>query len=451
VESPTCKKELVIEIPEEAVARESEQVTAQYARVARIPGFRPGHAPRSLVSKRFREEIRSEVAQTLIPRYFEDRIREENLVVAGEPHFQDLRFEEGQALRAKVSFEVYPEIELKDNYRGVEIEGAPLTVSEAEVDESIERARQQNADFEVIEDRPAAEGDYVMAGYKGHDLANSGAEPIEMREGLIQIGGRGTVPQFTENLRGSRPGETKEFEVTYPEAFPNRKLAGRKIRYRVEVQSIKRKVLPALDDELAKSVGDFSTLAEFRQHVRQDLERAQQRRAENTVKQALLEKIAATYDFPLPETLIQGQLRRRIQRAATGLESQGVYLDALGIDWHRVRDDLRPDAERDVRGSLILDRIAEAEKIEVSEAEVDEAVRELAQAGDETPAVLKTRLTREDGLGRLKANIRRQKALDLIYHNAKITQPTAVSGSTSTEDVAKPPSADQDAAGESTS
>ena len=433
------------------MARESEQVTAQYARVARLPGFRPGHAPRSLVSKRFRDEIRSEVAQTLIPRYFEDRIREQNLVIAGEPRFQDLQFEEGQALRAKVSFEVYPEIELKANYRGVEMEGEPLGVSEAEVDEAIERVRQQNATFEVIEDRAAADGDYVMAGYKGQDLANAGAEPIETREGLIQIGGPGTVPEFTENLRGSRPGETREFEVSYPADFPNRRLAGRKIRYRLEVQSIKRKVLPALDDELAKSVSDFSTLQEFRQHVRQDLERARKRRLDTQLKQKLVDKIAAAYDFPLPEALVEAQVRRRVERAATGLESQGVDLDSVGIDWYRVREDMRTDAERDVRGSLVLDRIAEAEKIEVPETEVDEAVREMAEAAHEAPAVLKTRLTREDGIARLRSNIRRQKALDLIYTNAKITQPAGVTESARGEGPVKSEVADQDTAGGSIS
>jgi trigger factor len=438
VESATCKRELVIEVPEDAVAREREQITAQYARVARIPGFRPGHAPRSLVSKRFREEIRSEVAQTLIPRYFEDRIREQNLVIAGEPRFQDLHFEEGEALRAKASFEVYPEIQLKEDHRGVEVEGEPLTVSEAEVDEAVERTRQQNATFEVIEDRPAGDEDYVMVGYKGLDPANSDAEAIEVREGLIQIGGRGTVTEFTENLRGSRAGDVREFEAVYPEAFPNQRLRGRRIRYRVEVQGVKRKVLPALDDELAKSVSDFSTLGEFRNEVRLDLERAKQRRLDTTLRQKLLDKIVAGYDFPVPDSLVEGQLRRRVERAVTGLASQGVDVEAAGIDWRRVGEDMRGDAERDVRGSLILDRIAETEKIEVSEESIDEAVRELAGAGHGPPAVLKTRLTREDGLARLKSNIRRQKALDLIYHSAKITQPSGAQGSTRGEEPVQP-------------
>jgi trigger factor len=448
VESATCKRELVIEVPEDVVARERELITAQYARVARIPGFRPGHAPRSLVSKRFRDEIRSEVAQTLIPRYFEDRVREEKLVIAGEPRFEGLEFEEGQALRAKASFEVYPEVQLKETYRGVEVEGEPLGVRETEVDEAIERTRQQNATFEVIEDRPAGDEDYVMVGYKGQDLSNPDAEAVEVREGLIPIGGRGTVPEFSENLRSSRAGDVREFEVNYPEAFPNQRLRGRRIRYRVEVQGIKRKVLPAVDDELAKSVSDFATLEEFRNQVRLDLERARQQRLDTTLRQRVLEKIIAGYDFPVPETLVESQLRRRVERAVTGLASQGVDVEAAGIDWRRVGEDMRGDAERDVRGSLILERIADAEKIEVSEESIDEAVRELAEAEHEAPAVLKTRLTREDGLARLKSNIRRQKALDLIYHNAKIIQPTGAQGSTKGEERVQPAPETQDLAGE---
>jgi trigger factor len=451
VEPETCKRELVIEVPEEAVAREREQVTTQFARVARIPGFRPGHAPRSLVSKRFRDEIRGEVAQTLIPRYFEDRIREQNLAIAGEPRFFDLQFEEGQPLRATASFEIYPEIQLREDYRGVEVERPLLAVSEAEIDEAVERTRQQNATFEVIEGRPAGHEDYVMVGYKGQDLGNADAASIEVREGLIQIGGTGTVPEFSEHLRGSQPGDVREFEVNYPDEFPNPRLRGRRIQYRVEVQGLKRKVLPALDDELAKTVSEFSTLAEFRDHVRQDLERAREKRAENTLRQKLLDKIVAGYDFPVPGTLVEAQMRRRLERAVNGLAAQGINPETAGIDWRRVSEDMRKDAEEDVRGFLLLDRVADTEKLEVSEDEIDEAVRELAEAGNEPPAVLKTRLTREDGLARLKSNIRRQKALDLIYSNAKITEPTGASGLTEGKEPTSPPQAEPDSGGESES
>ncbi|HXJ91579.1 MAG TPA: trigger factor [Terriglobia bacterium] len=426
MESPTCKKELIIEVPEEVVAREAAKITGEYARVARIPGFRPGHAPRALVGKRYREEIRGEVVQSLVPKYFEESIRDQKFLIAGEPRFEDLQFEDGQPIRAKATFEVYPEIELKD-YKGLEVEEDSAEVTSIDVEEALERLRQNAATFEVIEDRPAADGDYVMVSYQGEDLMDSASEPIEVREGLIHLGGKGTVPAFTENLRDSRPGDVREFEINYPDDFPTKRLAGKRVRYRVEVQSIKQKVLPPVDDELAKSVSDFSTLADLREDVRKDLERKKQSGVKESARRKLFDKLTDSYDFPVPETVVEAQLRRKLERAAAGMAAQGVDPRTLQIDWRELRDEMRVDAEREVRGTLVLQKIAEAENIDVSDEEIDEAVRELAQEVQETPAALKSRLTREDGLVRLKSSRLSQKVLDFIYNNAKITPQTPAS------------------------
>ena len=426
MEPPTCKKELVIEVPPDVVAREREQIAAQYARVARIPGFRPGRAPRSLVARRFQEEIRSEVVQNLLPKYFADSIRDQNLAVASEPEFQDLQFEEGQPIRAKASFEVYPEIELKE-YKGLEVDEEPAAVTDREVDETLERLRQRAATFEVIEDRAAADGDFVLVGYTGRDLKDPDAEPMEVTDGLIEIGGPDEIREFTENLRGSRAGEVREFEVNYADDFHEKELAGRRIGYRVEVQGLKKRVLPALDDELAKTVSDFSSLAELRQQVRQDLEQKKRRQVEDAVRRQLLDKLVGGYDFPLPETLVESQSRRQLRSMIRAMAAQGVDPEKAPVDWSKLRDGMRPGAEDEVRRALVLDRIAVAEAIEVSEAEIDDALREMAAAAGETPAGLKTRLTRENGLDTLKSGIRRKKALDFIHHHAKINHPTTSS------------------------
>jgi len=423
VESLTCKRELIIEVPPDAVARESEQVTAQYARVARIPGFRPGKAPRALVGRRFKEEIRSEVVQTLVPRYFEDRVRDEKLHLAGEPRFEDLKFDEGQPIRAKATFEVYPEFELKV-YKGLEVDLEPATATDADVDQTIDRLRERNATFEVIEDRSAAEGDYVMVSYRGQNVHNEEAEPIEAKEGLILLGGERTVSGFTENLTGARAGDIREFEVRYNEDFPRKSLAGQTVKYRVEVQGIKKKVIPAADDEFAKSVSDFSTLAELRDKVRADVETQKQKSAENAAKQALMDKLVARYEFPVPETLVEDRLRRRLERFAEGLAVQGVDPETAQIDWRALRDEMKAEAEKDVREALVLKAVAEAENIEVTPEELDEALREVAEGLRETPAALKTRLTRDGELDKLQSSRRNLKALDFIYRNAKINHPT---------------------------
>jgi len=424
VESLTCKKELVIEVPEEAVAREAAKITDQYARLARIPGFRPGRAPRALVGKRYQEAIREEVVQSLIPKYFEETVRDQKLVIAGEPRFEDLQFEEGRPIRAKATFEVYPEIELKD-YKGLEVEADSAEVSASDIGEALERLRQNAATFEVIEDRPAADDDHVMVNYRGQDLMDADSEPIEAREGLVHLGGKGTVPAFTENLRGSRPGDIREFEMNYPDDYPSKRLAGRRVRYRVEVQSIKSKVLPPVDDELAKSVSDFSTLAELRESVRKDLEGKKQGTVNESTRRKLFEKLVTDYDFPVPEALVEAQLRRKLERAAAGVAAQGIDPRDTAIDWRALREEMRADAEREVRGTLVLKKIADAEKIEVSDEEVDETLRELAEEVRETPAALKTRLTREDGLAKLKSSRLNQKVLDFIYNNAKIINQSA--------------------------
>ncbi len=423
MESPTCKRELVIEVPPEAIAREAEQITTQYARVARIPGFRPGKAPKAIVGKRFKEEIRGELVQTLVPRYFEDRLKDEKLHLAGEPHFEDLKFEEGQPIRAKATFEVYPDFELKD-YKGVEVDLQPATVSDADVDQAIDALRQRNATFEVVEDRPAAESDYVMVNYRGQNVENADAEPVEAKEGLIQLGGERTVPGFTENLMGARAGDIREFDVEYRDDFPRKSLAGQTVRYRVEVQGIKKKVIPPADDEFAKSVSDFASLGEFRNKVRADLEAQKQKSVENAARQALLEKLVTGYNFPLPDALVEERLRRRLERFAESLAAQGVDPESAQIDWRALRDEVRSDAEKDVRESLVLDAVATAENITVTPEELDETLRDLAEGLREAPAALKTRLTRDGELAKLESSRRNLKALDFIYRNAKINQPT---------------------------
>jgi trigger factor len=419
VEAETCKKELVIEIPADVVRREVEKVTKQFRRVARIPGFRPGHARPALVRQHFRADIRNEVAQSLIPKFFDSAIKEQNLTVVGRPRFDDLKFEDDQPLTCKATFEVLPEFELGE-YKGLEVEEDSATIDDAAVDSALEEVRERAATFEVVADRPADDGDYVYVGYQGRNLNDQSKSPVEAREAVVHMAGEGTVAAFTSNLRGARPGETREFEVTYPDDFAQKSLAGQTLRYRVEVQSIKKKVVPPLDDELAKSVSESETLAALRDEVRSGLEKQQQRQVENTAMKKLLERLVEQHDFAAPEALVEAQLDRKLERIVTQLMAQGIDPRNTQVDWRKVREEARPEAGKDVRGSLILSRIADVEGIEVSDEEVDEVVRDMAAERRETPAALKTRLTQQGALGTIKSTRRNQKALELIYRSAKI-------------------------------
>ena len=421
MEAETCKKELVIEIPVDVVRREADTVTAQYTKMARIPGFRPGRAPASLIRNRFRDDIKSEVVQTLLPKFFETLVKDQKLSVVGQPHFDDLKFEDDKPLTVKATFEVYPSFELKE-YKGLEAGEDAATVADADIDQTLDKLRERAAAFEAVPDRPAQDDDYLDVSYQGRDVKDPESRPVEAREAMVHLGGKGTVAGFTENLRGTAPGEVREFNVTYPDDYPQKGMAGKTYHYRVEVRSIKKKVVPAADDDLAKTISEFSTLDELRNKIREDLKEGRQHRVEAETKQKLMEKLLAAHDFPVPQALVETQVDHKLENTLSQLLGQGIDPRTIEIDWKKIREDSRPDATREVQGSLILEKIAEAEKIEVTAEEVDEIIREMAQERRETPAALKTRLTRDGMLARIESSRRNQKALDLIYRSAKITR-----------------------------
>lgn len=421
MEAETCKKELVIEIPVDVVRREADTVTAQYTKMARIPGFRPGRAPASLIRNRFRDDIKSEVVQTLLPKFFETLVKDQKLSVVGQPHFDDLKFEDDKPLTVKATFEVYPSFELKE-YKGLEAGEDAATVADADIEQTLDKLRERAAAFEAVPDRPAQDDDYLDVSYHGRDVKDPESRPVEAREAMVHLGGKGTVAGFTENLRGTAPGEVREFNVTYPDDYPQKGMAGKTYHYRVEVRSIKKKVVPAADDDLAKTISEFSTLDELRNKIREDLKEGRQHRVEAETKQKLMEKLLAAHDFPVPQALVETQVDHKLENTLSQLLSQGIDPRTIDIDWKKIREDSRPDATREVQGSLILEKIAEAEKIEVTAEEVDEIIREMAQERRETPAALKTRLTRDGMLARIESSRRNQKALDLIYRSAKITR-----------------------------
>jgi trigger factor len=424
VEATTCKKELVIEIPIDVVQHEADTVAGQFAKRARIPGFRPGHAPTSLVRRHFRDDIRGEVAQTLIPRFFQTAVKDHKWEVVGQPRFEDLKFEDDQPLTCKATFEIYPEFDLQP-YKELEVEEEQPEVADADVDKAVADLQESAATFEVVTDRPAADDDHLTVNYRGQDASSPASQPTEAKEAVVHLGGKHTVEAFTENLRGAKTGEVREFPVTYAADYPQKTLAGKTFSYRVEIQSIKKKVVPPADDELAKSVSEFATLEELRGKLRQDLAEDARRQAEIGSKQKLAEKLLEAHPFPVPEVLVEIQLDRKIERTLGQLLSQGIDPRETQVDWKKLREDARPEAEKEVRVALILGRAADAEKIDLTEEEVDDVIRDMAKERHMTAAELKTRLTRDGKLDTLKSTRRNQKALDFIYRNAKIIRKSA--------------------------
>ncbi len=419
MEVQTCKREVVIVIPPEAVRRESDAITAQYQRVARIPGFRPGHAPSDLVRRRYREDIKGEVAQALVPKYFDDEIKKQGVTLAARPHFEEVNFGDSEELTCKATFEVLPEFEVKD-FKGLEVEQSDPNASDAEVEEAIRKVQDGAATFEIVEDRGAKDGDTLTVHYTGRSGDATGEQPITARDAEIRLGEKGTVPEFSENLRSAKAGDVRSFDVTYPADHPRKAFAGKTFHYRVEVTAVRRKVVPELNDDLAKSASEYGTLDEFRKHLREQLADRKKRQVEAETRNKLVQKLVEAHSFPVPDVLVERQLDRKIERVLTQLVAQGIDPRNTEVDWRKYREDARLDAEHEVRAALILEKIADTEGIKVSEEELDDIIRRLAEGSSESTAALKTRLTRDGDLDRIKSSRRSEKALDLIYQNATI-------------------------------
>jgi len=422
VEATDCKKELVIEIPPEAVAKQADSVVSQYARTVKVPGFRPGRVPVDLIRRRFRDVIEGEIAQSLFPKYLKEAVDGQKWRIAGRAQFTDVQFKDGSPASFKAVFEVYPDFELKE-YKGLEVAEEVKPVTDEDVDKLLESMREDAGVLEPVTDRPAADGDWVSVSYEGRNVQSVKAPPVEVEEGLVAVGGPQTVPEFSENLRGAKEGDTREFDVTYASDFPRQELAGKTVHYSLKVLSVKRKVLPQLDDDFAKTVGKYSTFDELKAGLRARLQETQERNLERETRQKLLEKLVERHDFPVPEALLERRLDEKMETLVRQLMSQGVDPRNTSIDWRKMRSGLREAAEKDVRAALVLEKIAENEKLEVSEEEMDATLRDLAGNGAESAASLKTRLTREGEMATLRSKHLSQKALEFVYRNAQINHP----------------------------
>lgn len=415
-----CRRELEIEIPVDAVQRKVESVAKEFARLARVPGFRPGKAPVTLIRRRYAEDIKTEVVQSLVPEYFENAVREANLKPLGRPVIEGLVFEEDKPLKFKASFEVLPEIKLGD-YKDLEVEEPVMATSEEDVEKALAQLREQAATFVAVEDRPLQDGDYAVLSLTGTQVKPEvKREPIRADDVLCLIGGENTLREFTENLRGGKPGEERRFEVSYSEEYSDRELVGKTIAYTARVRGIKQKQLPELNDEFTKDLGEFTTLDALRAKIRKDLEIEQDHRRREAIRDRLVSLLVERHDFPVPEALVEHQMNSRLERSVRTLVAQGVDPRRLDVDWAKLRRQQREAAVREVKAGLLLEKIADAENIEVSEAEVEREIAAIAtRAGQSTEAV-RSRLTREGGLDRMNSRLRSEKTVDFIYSNARV-------------------------------
>ncbi len=412
-----CKREIQVEVPADVVARQTESLVQKYQKVARLPGFRRGHVPATIIRQRFAEDIKTEVVEALIPQYFRQETEKQHLVPVSQPRVSDLHLHEGEPLRFKASFEVMPEIEVA-GYKEVRAEKPEITVTDEEVNEAITSLREQHATFTSVEGRPLADHDFAQISLQGTPK-EAGGKPVNMDDIMVQVAGPNTMPEFTENLRGTNPGDQRTFDVHYPDDFSDQRLAGKTFTYTVNVKSIKQKNLPELNDDFAKELGEFTSLDELKTKVRESLLSDKQRTAEREAKDKLMDELVKRNPFPVPDALIERQIDLRLERGLRALAAQGMRSeDMKKMDFARLRAGQRDNALQDVKAALILDRIADAEKIEVDEEEVNKEIEALATQSKQTAESIRARLTRDGALDRIRNRIRNEKTLDFLYHQS---------------------------------
>jgi trigger factor len=414
----TCRRELELEIPAEKVQAAVERVARDFARVARIPGFRPGKAPVTLIRRRFASDIQSEVLQSLVPEYLEKELNERKLAPVTRPQVDQVDFRESGPLKFRATFEVLPEFELGD-YKNFEVELEPAEVTDEDVAKALEDLRQRAAAFVPVEGRPIQQGDYAALKILGTPPGGRG-EPVQGENVLCHVGGEETFAAFTENLLGAAPGEQRRFDMRYPEDFPEAKLAGKTYHFALEVLAVKEKRLPELNDEFAKDVSDAATLEELRGKLRASFEAARDDRQKNLTRQKVIEEMVRRHDFAVPEALIEHQMDVRLERVVRSLAAQGVDPRGVNVDWVALRRRQRDRAAEDVRAELLLGRIAEAEKIEVSDEELERELERVAKTTNESATALRARLTKEGALASMKSKLRSDKTLDWLCQQTRI-------------------------------
>ena len=422
----SCRRELDLEIPAEEVSKATERVAKELARVARVPGFRPGKAPISLIKRRFADDIKGEVLQSLVPERVEKAVVEQKLSPVSQPQVDKLDFNEGQPLKFRAVFEVLPEFGL-GTYKGLEIEMPPMEVTDEDVMKALEETQERAAAFAPVEGRAVENGDFAQLKLVGTPA--DGGEPINADSVLCHVGAEETMEPFNTSLRGANIGDHKEFDVEYPADYPDEKLAGKKFHYAADVTGIKTKKLPELNDEFAKDVSDAATLEELKTKIRESLVHQRDHRQRDLQRERVIAELVKLHDFPVPESLVESQMDVRLERMVRSLAQQGVDPRAVNLDWPALRGRQQDRAKDDVKAELIIDRIASTEKIDVTDEEVEHELEHVASHSGESVEAIRARLTKQGALDRMKAKLRSDKTLDWLAQNANVRTVAAAASS----------------------
>jgi len=411
-----CKRRLAVEAPVDVVTQEWERAYGRVQKRATLPGFRRGHVPRSLVKLHFADDVRREVAEHLIPDVYRRALSEARIAPVNEPDLQDLKLEEGAALTFTAVVEVKPAIALGE-YRGVEVQHAPAPVTDADVDEALGRMREQHAQFRSVE-RAAATDDLVVVDYT---LAPQDHEPTTAA-GYHFLVGSGTVLQEIDGaVVGMRAGEEREVSLRFADDHRMETLRGKSGTAHLKLGEVKEKVLPALDDEFAKTLGEFETLDALRAEVRRQLEARREADTRQELEDKIMDALLARHEFGVPDVMVMRQVAHQVEHTRERLRRQGVDPDGIQWDYTKIVGELRPAAEKAVRRALLLEAIADQETLAASDAEVDAEVERFARASQRPVPAVRRMMEKSGDLEALRHGLRDRKTLDLLIEHARVT------------------------------
>jgi len=426
-ENDPCRQEITIEIPADVVAEEQERLIAQYSKQARVPGFRKGKVPASVVRNRFNDQLKEELLERLVPQYFQVAVMSSGQKPIATPSIKNLEAEPGQAIRFTAAFDVMPEFELGD-YKSIKVEKPVVEVTNEEVQAEISSLQERQASYDPVdEDRPLQDGDFAQVAFEATPKSAEGAtanptgdEPVKMDEVMVEIGSPNTVAAFTENLRGAKAGEERRFEVSYPGDFYDHRLAGKRFDYKVKVNSIKKKTLPEVNDAFAKELSpEMETLDQLKQAIRENLQAHRQQHADHEAKEKLIDALIEKHQFPVPKSMVEHQINLRLERGLRALAAQGMRTeDMRRMDFSKLRVAQTPAAIKEVRSGMLLHKIADAENIQVTDDELEREVHMLAHQTQQSPDEVKAQLVKDQGIERIRARMRGEKALDFLYTNS---------------------------------
>jgi trigger factor len=411
------QKTITIEIPSDVVDAEINKVARDYSRQAKLPGFRPGKVPPTLVKQRFRDQILHDVSHTLIPKAVDEALQERGIEPVDTPNIKDVDLREGQPLKFTAAIETVPPFDPGD-LSSLSLQRRPTTITEDAIEQALQGLRNRAAKSEPVEGRPVADADTVVLDIERTD---PDGESDKHENVSLELGAAVNPPGFDAHLIGMHPGEQKTFTIQFPEDYGVKEMANTEVTYSVSLKEIRKRVLPDLDDEFAKDLGEFDSLTGLRERVRQDLQAEANEASERQLRTELLKQLSERISFELPASMVDREIDRRLEEFVRQLMQQNVDPRQAGIDWAQFREAQREPARAAVASALVLDEIARREGITVASEDVDKEIERFALRAGRTPAALRAQLEKEGGLARLTTGLRREKAVDLALSRATMS------------------------------